>query len=206
MAHYINTLFACSSTASLARIEMRIIFRYNIGKDDRVGQIVSPDNLIELRKEWRRDAKRVVLAAGAFDLLHPGHIRLLEQARSLGDVLVVAVEDDAALRAAEERPAKNPAGRPLLRPVVPLEERAEILAALSAVDFVTGLRNIPVGTWIERFVPDIYVQGGSTSGAKRAQTAPHDQTDAGGPSLVSIPLEPGYSTAQLIERIQQSRQ
>ena len=206
MADYINMLFAYSSTVSLARIEMRIYFRYNIGMDDRVGQIVSPESLIELRKEWRRDAKRVVLAAGAFDLLHPGHIRLLEQARSLGDVLIVAVEDDAAVRAAEERRAKNPAGRPSVRPVVPLEERAEILAALSAVDFVTELRNISVGAWIARFLPDIYVQGGNASGAKRAQTALLDQTDAGGPSLVSIPVEPGYSTAQLIERIQQSRQ
>ncbi len=175
--------------------------------DDQVGQIVSPEYLIELRKEWWRDAKRVVLAAGAFDLLHPGHIRLLEQARSLGDVLVIAVEDDATVRAATEgEHVKKPVRRLALRPVVPLEERLEILAALSAVNFVTGLQNISAAAWIERFLPDIYVQGGSASGAKRAQTALHDQTDANGPSFVSIPLEPGYSTAQLIERIQQSRQ
>jgi cytidyltransferase-like protein len=168
--------------------------------DDQVGQIVSPEYLIELRKEWWRDAKRVVLAAGAFDLLHPGHIRLLEQARSLGDVLVIAVEDDATVRAATEgEHVKKPVRRLALRPVVPLEERLEIL-------FVTGLQNISAAAWIERFLPDIYVQGGSASGAKRAQTALHDQTDANGPSFVSIPLEPGYSTAQLIERIQQSRQ
>jgi D-glycero-beta-D-manno-heptose 1-phosphate adenylyltransferase len=175
--------------------------------DDHVGQIVSPEGLIELRREWRRKAKRVVLAAGAFDLLHPGHIRLLEQARSLGDVLVVALEDDDAVRAATDAErASNPERGPSLRPVVPLEERAEILAALSAVDFVTGLRNISAGAWIERFLPDIHVQGGSASWAKRTRTALDDQTDAGRPSLVSIPLEPGYSTAQMIERIQQSRQ
>jgi len=174
--------------------------------DDRVGKIVSPQSLIELRKEWR-DAKRVVLTVGAFDLLHPGHIRLLEQARSLGDVLVVAVEDDAAVRAtAQDEHAKNPARPPSLRPVVPQEERAEILAALSAVDFVTELRNVSAGAWIKRFLPDIYVQGGNASGAKRAQTALDNLTDADRPSFVSIPLEPGYSTAQLIERIQRSKQ
>ncbi len=170
--------------------------------DKRVGQIVSPESLLELRKEWRRNAKRVVLAAGAFELLHPGHIRLLEQARSLGDLLIVAVEDDAAL---EIEHAKTPANRPSLRPVVPLEERAEILAALSAVDFVAELRNISARAWIERFLPDIYVHGGNASGAKREQTA-LGETDAPRPSFVSIPLEPGYSIAQLIERIQQSRQ
>lgn len=172
-----------------------------------MGQIVSTEDLIELRKEWRREAKRVVLAAGAFDLLHPGHIRLLEQARSLGDLLVVAVEDDAAVRAAaEQERAKDSERTAALRPVFPLEERAEILAALAAVDFVTELRNVPVNAWVERLQPDVYVRGGAALGAKRTQPASHDQRDASGPALVSIPLEPGYSTAQMIERIQQSRQ
>ena len=175
--------------------------------DDRVGQIVSTEDLIELRKEWRREAKRVVLAAGAFDLLHPGHIRLLEQARSLGDLLVVAVEDDTAVRAAAEQERAKDSGRTAaLRPVFPLEERAEILAALAAVDFVTELRNVPVNALVERLQADVYVRGGAALGAKRTQPASHDQRDASGPALVSIPLEPGYSTAQMIERIQQSRQ
>lgn len=172
-----------------------------------MGQIVSTEYLIELRKEWRRETQRVVLAAGAFDLLHPGHIRLLEQARSLGDVLVVAVEDDTAVRAAAEKErAKNSARAAALRPAFPLEERAEILAALAAVDFVTELRGIQVDSWVERLQPDIYVRGGGALEAKRTQTPSHDETDASGPALVSIPLEPGYSTAQMIERIQQSRQ
>ncbi|MGH9573573.1 MAG: adenylyltransferase/cytidyltransferase family protein [Candidatus Acidiferrales bacterium] len=207
MAHYINTLFAYSSKVSPDRIEMRIVFRYCIGMDDRVGQIVSTEYLIELRKEWRREAKRVVLAAGAFDLLHPGHIRLLEQARSLGDVLVVAVEDDAAVRAAAEKErAKDSSRTVALRPVFPQEERAEILAALAAVDFVMELRGITLDAWVERLQPDVYVRGGGAFGAKRTQTASHDETDALSTRLVSIPLEPGYSTVQLIERIQQSRQ
>ena len=175
--------------------------------DDGVGQIVSTEYLIELRQEWRREPKRLVLAAGAFDLLHPGHIRLLEQARSLGDVLVVAVEDDAAVRAAAERERGKDSPRAAsLRPAFPLEERAEILAALASVDFVTELRDLPVDAWVEHLQPDIYVRGGGALEAKRTQTASHDKTDASGPALVSIPLEPGYSTAQLIDRIQQSRQ
>lgn len=160
-----------------------------------MGRIVSSNELIELRKQWRSGAKRVVLATGAFDLLHPGHVRLLEQARSLGDVLVVGVEDDAEVRASAERVRpKNPA----FSPVTPLPERAEILAALAAVDCVVELHNTSATACIERFQPDIYVRGGT------AESRDSEQTE--GMRIVSIPLEPGYSTALLIERIQQLRQ
>lgn len=149
---------------------------------------------------------RAVLAIGAFDLLHPGHVRLLEQARSLGDVLVIAVENDGDVRAAAEKErGKTSARIAAERPVVPLSERAEILAALAAVDFVTELRDVSADAWIERFGPDIYVQGGrrplllgATPNAEKAAGANWD--------IVNIPLEPGYSTAALIERIQQIRQ
>jgi rfaE bifunctional protein nucleotidyltransferase chain/domain len=168
-----------------------------------MGRIVSPENLMDRRAEWRRESKRVVLAAGAFDLLHPGHIRLLEQARSFGDRLVVAVEGDAAVRASADRErAKNPRYAPALRPIVPLAERAEILAALAAVDFVTELKNISAAEWIERFQPDVYVQGGAKgSGDFAAASASEKQTASY--RIVNIPLEPGYSTALLLERIQQ---
>lgn len=170
-----------------------------------MAQIVSPEGLLELRTEWRRDATCVVLAMGAFDLLHPGHVRLLEQARSLGDVLVVAVENDAAVRAAAEKEAKGSARATSGRPVIPMAERAEIVAALSAVDFVTELRSVSAEEWIECFRPDIYVHGGTEpllmGAAHAAEKAPGTAWDA-----ANIPLEPGYSTAALIERIQQLRQ
>lgn len=171
-----------------------------------MAQIVSPEGLLELRTEWRREAMRAVLAMGAFDLLHPGHVRLLEQARSLGDVLVVAVENDGDVRAvAEKHPGKGTARMDADRPVVPLSERAEIVAALAAVDFVTELRNVSADAWIERFQPDIYVQGGTRPLLMGA--APVTEKAAGTSwDTVNIPLEPGYSTALLIERVQQLRQ
>jgi rfaE bifunctional protein nucleotidyltransferase chain/domain len=170
-------------------------FETNAQIGRRVGRIVSSKELIELRKQWRSGAKRVVLATGAFDLLHPGHVRLLEQARPLGDVLVVGVEDDSEVRASAENGAgKNGA----LSPVTPVAERAEILAALAAVDFVVELHGISAAAWIERLQPDIYVRGGT------AESRDSEQTQ--GVRIVSIPLEPGYSTALLIERIQQLKQ
>ena len=167
-----------------------------------MAQIVSPEGLLDLRTEWRRKAMRAVLAMGAFDLLHPGHVRLLEQARSLGDILVVAVENDGDVRAAAE---KDRGKIPARRPVVPLSERAEILVALAAVDFVTELRNVSPGAWIERFRPDIYVQGGR-SPLLLGATPSVEKAAGAGWDIVNIPLEPGYSTAALIERIQQIRQ
>ena len=67
-----------------------------------MGHVVSQDELILYRSEWKRNGKRVVFASGRFDLLHPGHIRLLEQARQLGEILVVGVESDASMRASSE--------------------------------------------------------------------------------------------------------
>ena len=87
--------------------------------------VVSQSDLILQRREWKRNGKRVVCTLGVFDLLHPGHVRLLEQARALCDILVIGVQSDS--RARKE---KGPN-----RPVAPSAERAEILASLAAVDF-----------------------------------------------------------------------
>jgi rfaE bifunctional protein nucleotidyltransferase chain/domain len=171
-----------------------------------VAQIVSPEALLDLRTEWRRNAMRAVLAVGAFDLLHPGHVRLLEQARSLGDVLVVAVENDGAVRAAAEKELdKAPAWTVTRHPVVPLSERAEILAALAAVDFVAELQDVSAEAWIERFQPDIYVQG-RTKTPRSGAVQLTEKAAVKGWNTVNIPLEPGYSTAALIERIQHLKQ
>jgi rfaE bifunctional protein nucleotidyltransferase chain/domain len=174
-----------------------------------VGEIISPEKLMERRAEWRREGQRVVLAAGAFDLLHPGHVRLLEQARGFGDVMVVAVEDDATVRAEAGR-AKDAARVTTSRPVAPVSERAEILAALAAVDFVTELANISAVDWIACFAPDIYAQGGASkvgAGATaRALESRDAQPNVPAPDTIHIPLEPGFSTALLIERIQQIKQ
>ena len=104
--------------------------------------IVSQSELILQRGEWKRNGKRVVCAAGAFDLLHPGHIRLLEQARGLGDIVVVALQSDASVRSSAAQSAtrggagESRAGQSAAaRPITPANERAEILTALAAVDW-----------------------------------------------------------------------
>src|SRR5712692_5846260 len=91
-----------------------------------LGLVVSQDNLILRVAGEKRNGRRVVFTNGCFDLLHPGHVRCLEQARALGDLLVVAINSDTSVRQLKGN------GRPL----VPQEERAEILAALAAVDSV----------------------------------------------------------------------
>lgn len=161
-----------------------------------MGEIISAEKLTELRAEWRSVGKRVVVVRGAFDLLHPGHIRLLEQARALGDILVVAVENDDAVRATSEPDTRA------LRPATPCAERAEILAALAAVDFVIELGSGSPDEWLERFSPDVIVHGGRGDVPGSAKS---DGRSRSGAKTVAIPLEPGYSTTLLIDRIRQLR-
>ncbi len=159
----------------------------------RLGQVVSQSELILRRSEWKRNGRRVVCASGSFDLLHPGHIRLLEQARSLGDFLAVAVQGDASVREQFGDAAK------VGRPVTPAAERMEIVAALAAVDFVAPFDEPSPHQFLLHFAPDVFVEGGS--GAQREFGLHQGELEALGCKIVHVPLEPGYSTAQLIERI-----
>jgi rfaE bifunctional protein nucleotidyltransferase chain/domain len=159
-----------------------------------MGKVIKSDDLLELRDTWQREGRRIVLASGAFDMLHPGHIRLLEQARSAGDILVIAVESDAQVRKSATTAAKSG----VARPITPASERTEIVAALTATDYAFELGNFSLEDWVAKFQPDILVQGGA--GAAVVEIAKLEAADT---SLLRIPLEPGYSTAALIERIQQ---
>lgn len=166
--------------------------------------VVSQSGLILQRQEWKRNGKRVVCVAGAFDLLHPGHIRLLEQARGLGDTLIVALQSDESVRIATEQSAKlvgNPAPSPSpARPITPQAERAEILAALAAVDFVAIFEEATAAEFIARLAPDVFAQGGKADFSADA-CADDDAVKAAGGQVVRLPLEPGYSTSRLVERI-----
>jgi cytidyltransferase-like protein len=137
--------------------------------------VVSQEALILQRAEWKRNGKRVVCASGAFDLLHPGHVRLLEQARGLGDALVVGI-------AADEATTVNPAN-----------ERAEVVAALVAVDSVAVMDGASED-FVAAIAPEIFVHG---TEPRRAAAVSVPQ----GSRVVAIPLEPGFSTAGLLERI-----
>lgn len=168
-----------------------------------MGQVASQSELIHRRGGWKRNGQGVVCVSGCFDLLHPGHVRLLEQARALGDVLVVAVQSDASVRAAadrESRAQRAPAKYTPPRPITPAAERAEILAALAAVDCVVECDEASPREFLGRFRPDIFVRGGA-AGADEAADREDEALEAMGCKVVRIPLEPGYSTTRLIERI-----
>ncbi len=150
--------------------------------------MVSQDELILRVAELKRNGRRVVFTNGCFDLLHPGHIRLLEQARDLGDVLIVAVNTDAGVR---ENKGQD-------RPIIPESERAELLAALAAVDYVTLFDEATPLKIIARVLPDVLVKG-SDWGPN--DVVGREEVEAAGGRVVSIPLEPGQSTSNIVERI-----
>jgi rfaE bifunctional protein nucleotidyltransferase chain/domain len=162
-----------------------------------LGIVVSQDELILHRGEWKRNGKRVVFASGSFDLLHPGHVRLLEQARAFGDVLVVGVKSDAMVRV---RSAEGGMKSAIARPITPAAERMEILAALAAVDYVVELDAPTPDVFLARLNADVVVEGGGES-----DPAFIDRSDAGTsvPRIVRVPLEPGHSISRLIDRIKQ---
>ena len=165
--------------------------------DAELGKVVSQSELILHRSEWKRNGKRVVFASGSFDLLHPGHVRLLEQARALGDVLVVGVENDAVVRA---KSAETGEKRGIARPITPAGERVEILAALAAVNYVVEINALTPDQFLARLNADVVVEGGGDS-----DPAFTDRSDAGitEPRIVHVPLEPGHSISRLIDRIKQ---
>lgn len=172
-----------------------------------MGQVVpQPELLLQCRRR-RESGEKIVLVAGMFDLLHPGHIRLLEQSREFGNVLVVAVLSDASVRsllsedaspAAPHERLQVPRGR-VQRPITPAGERAEILAALAAVDYVAQVERDELPGLLAALRPDAAVESAEPSSP--ALLAP--MAAAAGVKLVRIPFEPGHSTAAIIERIVQ---
>lgn len=163
-----------------------------------MGCVISQDELILRRGEWKRNGKSVVFACGRFDLLHPGHVRLLEQARSSGDVLVVGIESDASAHGKEAHYA--PGAPSPQHPITPTAERAEIVAALAAVDFAVEFDANSTRQIIARLAPEIIVKGGE-AGSDESVFRDDEAFAAAGIKVIRIPLEPGHSTARLIERI-----
>src|ERR1039458_9779898 len=111
-----------------------------------VGQFYSRAELLEQRQRWKREGKTVVFTNGCYDLLHPGHVRLLEQARSLGDVLILALNSDASVRR-----MKGPS-----RPLIAENERAAMALALAAVDAVTLFDEDTPRELIAEVLPDVH--------------------------------------------------
>ena len=156
-----------------------------------MGKVVSQEELVQLAARERRAGRRVVFTNGCFDLLHPGHLRGFELARELGDVLIVGLNSDASVRQ-----LKGPG-----RPVIPERERAEILAALESVDAVVIFDELTPREVISRLLPDVLVKGGDWPGD---QIVGREEVEAAGGRVLSIPLAPGYSTTNIVQRIRNS--
>jgi D-beta-D-heptose 7-phosphate kinase/D-beta-D-heptose 1-phosphate adenosyltransferase len=136
--------------------------------------------------ELKRQGLRVVLTNGCFDLLHPGHTRLFAEARKLGDVLIVAMNSDRSLCALKGNH----------RALQPQAERAEIIAALSAVDYVTIFDDESAWAVVARMLPDVLVKGGDYT---LDRILGRSEVEAAGGRVVTIPIVPGYSTTAIIE-------
>jgi rfaE bifunctional protein nucleotidyltransferase chain/domain len=152
-----------------------------------VARLYSRADLLRRRREWKEEGKTVVFTNGCYDLLHAGHIRLLEQARSLGDVLVLGLNSDASVRR-----AKGPS-----RPLLAETERAELAAALEAVDAVVLFDEDTPRELIAELLPDVLVKGADWSHF----IAGREEVEAAGGRVMTVPLEMGYSTSNLVERI-----
>ncbi len=153
------------------------------------GRVVGLGELARLREQWRQEGKRLVLTNGTFDLLHVGHVRYLQAARELGDVLVVGINSDSSVRG-----YKGPG-----RPVVPQDERAEIIAALRCVDYTTIFDEPTATHLVEALQPDIYAKGGDYApGSKPLPEAPAVERYGGVVRI--IPFVEGHSASELIRR------
>ncbi len=152
-----------------------------------LGRVVTQDDLIVAVARHKRNGQGVVFTNGCFDLLHPGHLRTLERARALGDILIVAINSDASVRA-----LKGPG-----RPVIPQDERAEILAALAAVDYVAIFDEPTPRELIARVLPNVLVKGGDWG---PDEIVGREEVEAAGGRVESVPIEPGYSTTEILER------
>ena len=140
--------------------------------------------------ELRRQGKSIVFTNGVFDLLHPGHVRYLQQARRLGDVLVVAVNSDRSARASKGES----------RPITPETERAEILAALAAVDAVVIFDEETPYEAIKAIEPDVLVKGADWA---LDAIVGRDLVEGRGGRVVRVPVEQGHSTTAIVNRIKE---
>ncbi len=156
-----------------------------------MSKVVSLDQLQQARAQLRLQGQTVVFTNGCFDLLHPGHVRYLQQARQLGDVLIVALNSDRAVQALKGA----------TRPILKENERAEVMAALACVDYVVIFDDVSPRATIAALLPDILVKGGDW-GVESIIGA--DEVTAAGGQVLSLNFVPGVSTSEIIERIQRS--
>lgn len=148
-----------------------------------MGQFYSREDLVKKRAEWKAAGKKVTFTNGCYDLLHPGHVRLLESARSMGDVLILALNTDASVAR-----YKGPS-----RPLISERERVELTCSLEAVDAVTLFDEDTPRELIAAVLPDVLVKGADWSHF----IAGREEVEGAGGSVHALPLEPGYSSTNI---------
>jgi D-beta-D-heptose 7-phosphate kinase/D-beta-D-heptose 1-phosphate adenosyltransferase len=153
--------------------------------------ILERDELRRERERLRAQGRRLVFTNGCFDILHVGHVRYLRQARELGGALLVAINSDRSVRALKG------AGRPLTSE----GERAEMLAALSSVDFVTVFDEESPRTLIAELLPDVLVKGGDYA---LDEIHGREEVEAAGGRVLALPFIEGVSTTGIIERVRKA--
>ncbi len=165
-----------------------------------MAKVVSQKDLILQCRDRKNSGEKIVFLAGRFDFLHPDHIRLLEQARDYGEILAVGVWSDSGAASSVERALElEPGTAPDApeRAFTPAAERAEILAALAAVDYAFEMAPEALPELLVELRPEMVVEGASQAPPTLLARA----AIAAGSALARIPLEPGDSTAGIIERI-----
>jgi len=151
-------------------------------------KIKTRKGLLRIMKDLQAKGKRIVFTNGCFDLLHIGHVRYLEEAKAMGDVLVVGVNSDTSVRK-----LKGPK-----RPILPEDERTEILSGLGCVDYVTLFDEIDPLKLITSLRPDVLVKGGDWT---KEQIVGRDEVERSGGEVFVIPFVKRASTSNLIETI-----
>jgi len=153
--------------------------------------VVDWQQLLELRARWRRERRTVVWTNGCFDLLHAGHVRSLTAARALGDLLVVGLNSDASVRRLKGE------GRPLVSAL----ERAEVLAALSAVDHVVVFDDDTPEHALEKLQPDVHAKGSDYAPPNGKPLPERAVVEDYGGRIEFLPLIEGLSTTRLAEKL-----
>jgi len=153
--------------------------------------LLDDDDLERFVRDARSAGRRIVFTNGVFDLLHPGHVRYLRAARAHGDLLIVGLNSDASVRR-----NKGPE-----RPIVAERERAEVLLALECVDAVSIFDEETPAEIINRVQPDVLVKGADWPAD---QIVGRDTVEARGGVVVREPVETGYSTSAIIEKVRKA--
>jgi D-beta-D-heptose 7-phosphate kinase/D-beta-D-heptose 1-phosphate adenosyltransferase len=180
-----------TATASLAELRARVLPHASLVNEEKIAGGL--DVLDERLKDWRRHGLRVGFTNGCFDILHPGHIKVITAARAACDRLIVAVNSDASVKKLNKGPD---------RPLQNERARAEVLAALEAVDLVVIFDEDTPLNLIERVKPSVLVKGGDYT---REQVVGHDVVEAAGGEVMLVPTVQGFSTTSLLARARDGR-